>query len=635
MTEDYKEKLIKYMTGNIEPEEGANNPQFIDKGEINQNILAYLRNNLESPLPQGYIKQSNNPYYLFYGLYGDTTYYGFIYIVNENFEPVTLITEYDSGTQFRPFVTLNIDEDGYVYGVDNKNAFFDDTIPNNYRFIMLNKVLQSGSLTGNFTVKLRQSYFFPSSMNTQITSIGISGKNRCTKKVENAEYFVFADTKVNNVLGFGVVDLTINVGESNKWSLTINNDMYAVSILSYFNIYNGDNFSISLGGQSSASSNNYIELIYTPGETPTLTTSHTINNPNNGTIIDILKLNLTDTYVSYSSRSNDISYNTLYKANYQTSQFEQIYQFSKPFIYLRSRLTLFNLNGLLFFKYGWYTESGTSYLWNSYIGMFINNVPYYIETEPFGGNIGTDLQTTIYINDVYNLITIYSPKLSTTQKIQLVFNQNNYNGLPYEAPNCLVPNSGILYDTDDNIIFARNLYNKTVLGATTTSTVQIPNTMLNDVTIGKSDLISETNLSLTEDTTDITKNIYETVNVNFANSISIRNDNDPNNTILNPTASVRLNGATTQNNNYDDVKATKVRVNYTDGTNMVIALNPKEQINALTDTTYQYNFILQISKEVNNLQIISNDELTIYQTIDTLNLEVGKTYNILQEVEVQ
>ena len=31
MTEDYKEKLIKYMTGNIEPETGANEPQFIDK----------------------------------------------------------------------------------------------------------------------------------------------------------------------------------------------------------------------------------------------------------------------------------------------------------------------------------------------------------------------------------------------------------------------------------------------------------------------------------------------------------------------------------------------------------------------------------------------------------------------------
>lgn len=635
MTEDYKEKLIKYMTGNIEPETGANEPQFIDKGEINQNILTYLRNELESPVPQGYIKQSNNPYYLFYGLYGDATYYGFIYIVNEAFEPVTLITEYDSGTQFRPFVTLNIDEEGYIYGVDNKNAFYDTTVPNNYRFIMLNKILQSGILTGNFTVKLRQSYFFPSNINSQIANIGINGKNRCTKKNGSADYFVFVDTKVNNANGFGVVSLTINVGESNVWNLVINNDMYAFSILSYFNIYNGDNFSISLGGQSSASSNNYIELTYSFGENPTLITSYNVNNPGSGTINDILKLNSEDTYVTYSSTSNNITYGTLYKVNYDTNYFEQIYEFSKPFVYLRSRLTLFNLNGLLFFKYGWYTESGTSYLWNNYIGMFINDTPYYIETEAFSGNIGADMQTTIYINDVYNLITIYSPKLSTTQKIQLVFNQNNYNGLPYEALNCLIHNSGILYDTDGNIIFARNLYNKTVLGTTTTSTVQIPNTMLNDVTIGKSDLISETNLALTEDTTDITKNIYETLNINFANSISIRNDNDPNNTILNPTAASRLNGSTTQNNNYDDVKATKVRVNYTDGTNMIIKLNPTVQIVVLTATVYQYNFILYVSKAINNLEIISNDELTIYQTIDNLTLEVGKTYNILQNVEVQ
>lgn len=634
MTEDYKEKLIKYMTGNIEPETGANEPQFIDKGEINQNILTYLRNELEYPTIQGYIKQTDAPFYLFYGLYGRNTYNGFIHIVNENFEPIATITEYDSGTAFRPFVTLNFDENGYIYGVDNKNAFYDDTVPNEYRFIMLNNVLKNGKMTGNFTVKLRQSYFFPSNINSQISNVGINGKNRCTKKIGSADYFIFVDTKVNNTNGFGVVSLTINVGESNVWNLVINNDMYAFSILSYFNIYNGDNFSISLGGQSSASSNNYIELTYSFGENPTLITSYNVNNPGSGTINDILKLNSEDTYVTYSSTSNNITYGTLYKVNYDTNYFEQIYEFSKPFVYLRSRLALFNVNGLLFFKYGWYTENGTSYLWNSYIGMFIDDNPYYIESESFGGNIGTEMQTALYINSIYNLITIYSPMLSTTQKIQLVFNQNNCNGLPYEASNCLIPNSGILYDTDDNIIFARNLYNKTVLGATTTSTVQIPNTMLNDTTIGKNDLISETNLTLTEDTTDITKNIYETVNINFANSISIRNDNDPNNTILNPTAAARLNGSTTQNNDYDDVKATKVRVNYTDGTNIVIALNPDIQIKMMSKQVARYQFIIYVNKEVENLQIISFDENTIYQTITGLNIEVNKIYRIVQYISI-
>jgi hypothetical protein len=241
----------------------------------------------------------------------------------------------------------------------------------------------------------------------------------------------------------------------------------------------------------------------------------------------------------------------------------------------------------------------------------------------------------LYKNNLYNLNEFGFIFNTQILEIKQIFNQNNYNGLPYEASNCLMPNSGILYDTDNNIIFARNLYNKTVLGTTTTSTLQIPNTMLNDTTIGLNKLISETNLPLTEDTTDITKNIYETVNINFANSISIRNDNVPNNKILNPTAAARLNGSTTQNNNYDDVKATKVRVNYTDGTNMIIKLNPNVQIGALTATVYQYNFNLYVSKAINNLEIISNDELTSYQTIDNLTLEVGKTYNILQGVEVQ
>ena len=96
-----------------------------------------------------------------------------------------------------------------------------------------------------------------------------------------------------------------------------------------------------------------------------------------------------------------------------------------------------------------------------------------------------------------------------------------------------------------------------------------------------------------------------------------------------------MNISTSQNENYDDVKATKVRVNYIDGTNMILALTPSVQIIPLTDTSYQYNFVLSVSKPISYLEIVSNDELTSYQTINNLILDVGKTYNILQEVKIQ
>jgi hypothetical protein len=79
----------------------------------------------------------------------------------------------------------------------------------------------------------------------------------------------------------------------------------------------------------------------------------------------------------------------------------------------------------------------------------------------------------------------------------------------------MIPNSGILYDTDGNIVFARNLYNKTMYGGTTESIIEIPNTYLNDVTLEEKDLISVSNSILNKNTQQITKNIYETLYINF------------------------------------------------------------------------------------------------------------------------
>ena len=49
--------------------------------------------------------------------------------------------------------------------------------------------------------------------------------------------------------------------------------------------------------------------------------------------------------------------------------------------------------------------------------------------------------------------------------------------------------------------------------------------------------------------------------------------------------------------------------------------------------SYMYDFDIYVSKSITNIQIISNDETTIYQTI-TSTFEVGKFYNITQMVEI-
>ena len=130
------------------------------------------------------------------------------------------------------------------------------------------------------------------------------------------------------------------------------------------------------------------------------------------------------------------------------------------------------------------------------------------------------------------------------------------------------------------------------------------------------------------------KNIYENVDVNFINTIHIRNDNDENNKILNINGASRLNNSSSHIVDYEDAQATKIRINYLDNTNHILNINPEKQIKVVSDYILKYVFSIFTPKEINNIQIISHDEKTVYQTIDGNSFELGKYYNISQYVSI-
>lgn len=648
MTEDYKEKLIKYMTGNIEPEEGLDNPHISSFKIIQNNILNFVKENYPE-YDKNYLTISNlftrNDYIILWCSHFDNSQFikSYIVVLDKNYNPIQYIDSYKSGTPLNNLISIDENDKGTgkIYGID---VVYENGIVSNRRICILNDFTLA-----NFEITQLSTFIIPKYNNFLVFP------HQFIKNEEQAKYFMTYSVFDNqyNQVDIGALEFVNVVGGTNEWNFYSYNGSLQVRFNGYeksYPIWDGDSLSFTIFTDYSKNidtNNNSCGLVVLKQQETDQQKNTVVDKiislptecKNTGQIISCSRLyndvvfatatteSLPDTY--YLVKINLLSENYIILESYEnTSIPANITHSYKPFI----------LNEQ-FYYYDIVDEYGTEN--NNFIiikqelflkQIFKNNVYELLNYE--NENLSSII-SSFYTNNTFNLNEIGFIFNNQILQVKQIYNQNNYNGTPYEDTNCLMPNSSILYDTDDNIIFARNLYNKTVLGATTTSTVQIPNTMLNDVTIGKSDLISETNLPLTEDETDITKNIYETVNINFANSISIRNDNDPNNTILNPTAAARLNGSTTQNNNYDDVKATKIRVNYTDGINMVIALNPSAQINALTDTTYQYNFILYVSKAISNLEIISNDELTSYQTIDNLTLEVGKTYNILQNVEIQ
>ena len=230
----------------------------------------------------------------------------------------------------------------------------------------------------------------------------------------------------------------------------------------------------------------------------------------------------------------------------------------------------------------------------------------------------------------YNLATLYIPfysENSYTKKITFDYNSINYNGEGYTNVNSLVPSKARLYDNNNKMIFARNLYNKVINANTTISTLNIPNTNLNDVTIYNQSLIGETNYALMNNQESITKNIYENLNINFYTTLRMINNNDPNNQIFNQVGSNRINSSVSSVKDYTNAKATKIRINYDDETTKI------------QDITFDYGneayteFIIYVNKNITSIDFISNDENTIYNTIRP-ELEIGKYYKISQSVYV-
>jgi hypothetical protein len=196
----------------------------------------------------------------------------------------------------------------------------------------------------------------------------------------------------------------------------------------------------------------------------------------------------------------------------------------------------------------------------------------------------------------------------------------------------LCPNSAILYDNSNNIAFARNLYNVSHYGNTTLSVVQIPNTQVNDISLTPKLLIGKTNKILVNDEESFVKNIYETVYLNFYNQIVVENRNQVPYT-QNELAANILNASTSYAFDYSATKATKYKINYIDGTSEIHNTQPTIS-NGIA--TFEMQVIVPYDNLITNLQIISEDQTTVYQTISGLSsLESGKIYNITQDCYVE
>lgn len=658
MTQDFNYKLMKYLTGKINKQEPFEEEYIREINEIDTTSFTnLLPQEYNLVFFQGLIKSNTDDNLILYGYYnysnesGELNYSGIIIILNKDYEATNAYYTWESGTKLNPILSMKQNEEGLFYLIDTEGFSNDNN--DRKRIIFTNNFLTANKIV------LRKSYYFPTNYNNFIP--------RQLYKDPNSGNYCFVGYYVKDNFGnYGItiITLKVEVGKENEWEKFSTNENSSLILGDSFAEYNSENnllCKIIISSNDGNDKNIYIYENNYDGLNFVKKSIYEVEEDyfpciDNLTYNNQAKfLNKNEVYFVCNNQafnnSNQIEkkYIQLYYADLLNNKITQIYsKYLGEYDICNLEFIMINSNqNKIYIEYNnnisneIVTPSRITFLSDYYYQRYENKwSPILIKKNKLTVN-----DRLINVNNDFNKLNIFllqSVIIKTDNfnfyNIVEVYNPTNYNNISYENTNSLVPNSGVLYNGNNNIIFARNLYNKTINNRITQSTIEVPNTYLNNTIINSQELDSKTNNVMVNNINTITKNIYETLFINFINTLQITNENDENNIILNPIGATRLNISISDLIDYDNAKATKIRINYDDGTNLIrdVSNNIEDvrQVNLLTFTNYDFVVYNPANKNIKTIDIISNDETTIYQTISNLNFESNKYYNIMQPVQI-
>lgn len=619
MTNDFKTQLLNYITGNISTNGNVDEVILNQQNSITDNYDSFCEENFgyyNNFYILGTLDFKNTDNIFVYGNYKQNgVYYGAIVIFDNKFNPIKAIKTFDTGTRFFKFELLKVDENNTVYGVDN-NYTSDANI---YRFILLNDIVSSGIENNDYRVILRTSYYFPSSYNTikfANPEQETNSTNRIYKEYNGSSYLFIGQASSTNYLN--IITLKVNVGEANEWNLySYSSAVDQVIGIGSYAVWQNDSLNLKIG--YSANDYYYVEVSFNG---TTITENLRIQLSNIEKIAILPNIN---TYVVQKTSTSSTTTINYLRLNYEMSHFDNIDSYVFNDVAMTYKVFIQTINNLLFICF-YANETEFKYVYTS---ILLND------------DVKTDIQTTsnynvqfFIANNNFNLYTTYAltrPQISTgTNYIfsyAVDYNSTNYNGIEYVDYNSLIPNKSVLFNEND-IIFSRNLYNKTILNNSTTSTVEIPNALLNDIPITNNNLVGKTNLNLVINNNNTTKNIYETLFMNYINTINVINE-DTNTSYQNTATYINNNINIGTESNYNNTFMSKVRINKT---TPVIST---AYWNKIDNTHYNIELTLYVDENIPSIDFISNDETTNYISIDTSSMETGKYYTISQKLRIE
>lgn len=625
MTEECKKKILEWVCGKFDLQVGNDTPQFEKADIISNNLEKYIWDNFflnnSKPNISGIVRgRSNNGEFLdSYALYGmcideNSKQQGFVIILDNKFNPVQSITKFSSDVKIGYLQKLDVDEEGNFYALETP---YDNSRD---RFLMLNNLLLKGTTQSTYQLKIRKSYTIPTDVTMPDTLVKI------IKQYGGSRYLFCGTYNAKE----RVVDLKVNVGSENEWKTLVDSGEASILMLDAYADFIDDEVSIKIIGSNKYkfflivnSGNTLIrQWAFSFGETADTFRSAkaTILNSSTGWMIMDSQ---TDEYRITIAKIENL-YNP--KVKYRAIVGEGAKYDNAVF----SNIVSDGINTYVFFN----APQDTNYeKYKYYQGIIYSDEVFLNEIGEFSASQISNFTMQTVFNS-FNLYLYLCQVGNNAYITKQIFNVNNYNGKGYNAVNALIPNSGVLYDSDNSPIFARNLYNKTVRGSTTISTIEVPNTQLNDVSISKNNLIGQTNFILNSKTNTVSKNIYETLNINFINTMIMKNSNGEENDQLNTEGAIKINKSISELADYENSKLSKYKINYSDDSSSIVSIDSSQisiQNNVATVNILVYN---PQEKSINNIDLISNDETVSYLNIDCSAMVNDKCYLINQKVEI-
>ena len=117
MTEEYKKNILKWLVGKYSKEETKTTmPIYHNLTSTTENFYTELCEKYDAPkiidILETKCQENELGIMVVYGNLGSN---GFICIIDEKGKAKQIITEYSTGTKLKPFVTLQVGEDGTFY----------------------------------------------------------------------------------------------------------------------------------------------------------------------------------------------------------------------------------------------------------------------------------------------------------------------------------------------------------------------------------------------------------------------------------------------------------------------------------------------------------------------------------------